>query len=89
MKTLSPIFAPDSIFSLTSDLEEAGINLDSPPTVSGDTITASISGVLVLFEQGGNFATQIKTLQLVLPRLKMESRKITEIDLRFSKVVIR
>ncbi len=89
VKTVSPIFAPDSIFSLTSGLDQAGIILDSPPTIYADTITASISGALVLFENNGNFATQIKTLQLVLSRLKMEGKTVKEIDLRFSKVIIR
>lgn len=73
---------------LAGELNKAGISLETAPEISGDSLTASISGFRVFFKNS-DLATQVRTLQLVLPRLKMEGKNFTEIDLRFNKVVVR
>ena len=88
-KIAAPFSLPDTTISLSNQLVATGLVLETPPTILGDTLTASISGARVLFDKNQNFETQIRTLQLVLPRFKMENGKFTQIDLRFSKVVFR
>lgn len=91
--TKSEVKIPYSVIDpsqlLSRELEETGIVLETPPAVLGDSIEASISGFTVLFSRSGDLAAQTRTLQLVLPRLKMESKSEKTIDLRFNKVVIR
>ncbi|MBI4099465.1 hypothetical protein HY440_00505 [Candidatus Microgenomates bacterium] len=86
---VAPFSSPDTVVSLSTQLGNVGIALEAPPTIVGDTITASISGAQVLFDASSSLDIQIRTLQLVLPRFKMETKKFTVVDLRFSKVVFR
>ncbi len=88
-RVVAPFSNPDPLVSFSSMLSVAGVSQDMPPTILGDTITASISGVRVLFDKSQSWETQIRTLQVVLPQLKMEGKKYTEIDLRFAKVIFR
>lgn len=89
MAPKSPIFAQDLTQSLVQELAGAGLSPDSAPAILGDSITASISGYTAIFSKGEDLKNQVRALQLVLPRLKMDSKKVTVIDLRFNKVVIR
>ncbi len=85
----SPVVQEDLTQVLAKELEPAGLVLESAPAVLGQTISASVSGYPVLFSKDDDLKTQVRALQLVLPRLKMDNKRITEIDLRFSKVIIR
>lgn len=85
---LTPISRPDTSSELSTSLAQAGIALDQPPAVLGDKITASVSGVLVIFATEKDLPTQVRTLQLILPRLRIDN-KIKEVDLRFNKVIVR
>lgn len=89
VSVISPLTADDPMFVLISQLEKSAILLDSPPVVTMDTITASISGIRVLFSKDNNLETQVRSLQLVLPRLRIDHRNISEVDLRFNKIIIR
>lgn len=55
---------------------------------TAQALTASVSGVRVIFPKNGEFESLIRTLQTVLDRATMEG-KAAEIDLRFDKPVIR
>lgn len=85
----SPVVKKDLTQVLSTELEPAGLVLESAPAILGETISASISGYFVLFSKDDDLPTQVRALQLVLPRLKMDNRKVSVIDLRFSKVIIR
>ncbi|MBI4100062.1 hypothetical protein HY440_03575 [Candidatus Microgenomates bacterium] len=85
----TPYSSPDPSTTLATELSRAGITLDSAPQILGANINASMSGIMVIFSRDGDLVSQARTLQLLLPRLKMENKKITEIDLRFNKVVVR
>ncbi len=86
---LTPYSRPDQSLELTKQLTDSGLNLGAAPVILGDSIEASVSGYTVLFDANGDFKGQIRALQLVLSRLKMDSKTKTEIDLRFNKVIIR
>lgn len=74
---------------LTDILGTGDINPTGQIIIKGSTMEASVSGVLVLFSSDKDLGLQVRTLQLILPRLKMEDKVAKEIDLRFNKVVIR
>lgn len=84
-----PIFHRSPSSELSTLLAEKLLNLESAPIVSSDRIEASISGTIVYFSKDKDLKTQVRALQLVLPRLKMNDRPVKVIDLRFEKVVIR
>ena len=86
---ISPNTAIDPTLALISALAKTGIVLETPPILSGGTITASISGSLVLFSKDDNIDIQVRALQLVLPRLRIDNKTFHEIDLRFNKVIVR
>lgn len=86
---VSPFSKEDIIQSLAANLEKSKLPLESSPTILGDTITASISGVRVLFSKDKDLGSQIHALQLVLSGLKIDKEQITEIDLKFDKTIIR
>lgn len=85
----TPFTRPDQTHELIDQLEKSGVNIETAPLVLGDTIEASISGFRVLFAGESDLPTQVRALQLVLPRLKMDGKTVKEIDLRFNKVIIR
>lgn len=70
-------------------LKEANFASPSQIVISGDTVTASIAGYTVKFSRNKDFLSQVKTLQLVLGKIKIEGRIPREIDLRFTKIVLR
>lgn len=74
---------------LTETLEKAGLQLQSPPTISSNTIQASISGVTVFFAVDKNLTTQVRALQLLLSRHTIGDKVAREIDLRFNQVVVK
>lgn len=86
---LAPVFGKPQTYDLAQLLEKNGFNLSAPPISLDGSIYASISGVLVLFSPEKDLPSQIRALQLVFPKVKMESKVAREIDLRFGKVVIR
>ncbi len=86
---LMPYYKQPDVYDLLVMLEKNGIDVVSPPIVIDKTIQATISGVTIYFATDKDFFTQVRSLQLVLPKAKMDGKNITTIDLRFSKVVLR
>ncbi len=86
---LAPVFGKPVTYDLALLLEKNGFSLSTPPISLDGSIYASISGVLVLFSPEKDLVSQVRALQLVFPKVKMESKVAREIDLRFGKVVIR
>ncbi len=84
-----PYFSPNPQDVLTDTLAKNGLPITGQIIVQGPTLEASISGFLVYFSSDKDLALQARTLQLVLPRLKMDTKTARVIDLRFNKVVIR
>ncbi|MBI3887489.1 hypothetical protein HY310_00280 [Candidatus Microgenomates bacterium] len=84
-----PYYKEPNVYDLLSIIEKNGIAIDSPPIIADNTIQATISGFTVYFSQDKDFFSQVRSLQLVLPKVKMEDSAKKIIDLRFSKVVIR
>ncbi len=89
VKAVSPISQPSSVYDLMTLLGKSGLRISQTPVIVDGTIQASVSGVSVLFAPDKDLAVQVRSLQLVLPRLTMEGKKVLEIDLRFNKVVVR
>lgn len=73
---------------LVDQVAKAGISIDGLPITLGETIEASISGYRVLFSKDKDIKSQVRALQLVLPKITM-NRIPKEIDLRFGKVVLK
>lgn len=88
-KFLEPYSQLPKAYELVGLLEKDGFFVSSPPQIMGNTIQASFSGVIVLFSAEKDLSSQVRSLQLVLPKSKMGAKQAKEIDLRFSKVVIR
>lgn len=88
-KVVPPVFQQPVVYDLTALLEKNGLTTSSSPIFVNGTIQASISGVTVIFSPDKDLFSQVRSLQLVLGKLKMEARPISEIDLRFNKVVVR
>ncbi len=86
---LQPLFSPPPEKELMAALQSQNLSIELPLTVSGNSIAASISGTTVLFSQRKDFRIQARALQLVLMRIKMDTKAPREIDLRFDKVVLR
>lgn len=88
-KAVVPFTSLDPTFTLLAHLEKSGLIIDNPPILVGKTLSASISGVKVLFSVDQDLDTQVRALQLVLPGLRIDAKKISEVDLRFNKVIVR
>lgn len=84
-----PFTRIDDVASLNSVLEKTGLVSTSPPVIFDTQIIASISGFRVIFAKDKDLATQVRALQLVLPSLKIGDTNKSEIDLRFTKVIVR
>lgn len=84
-----PVTQENNLQNLRSSLEKENVSFDGQIGQLGETITASISGMSVYFNGSKDLNQEVRALQLLLPRLKMEERKPREIDLRFNKVIIR
>lgn len=76
-------------YELVQLLTKNGISFSGLPVILNNNIIATISGVTVLFSAEKDLGVQVRALQLVLPRLKMEEGIVKEIDLRFGKIVIK
>ncbi len=87
-KMLSPLISSSPSYDLVSLLNKNGLVSTTPVLINGALI-ASVSGILVSFSPQKDLAEQVRALQLVLPKVKMEQRQVIEIDLRFNKVVIK
>lgn len=74
---------------LRDSLNSAGLQFESPFEIDDETITASIAGTTVLFSTAKDLSIQVRSLQLLLPEVTMDKEKISVIDLRFNKVVIK
>lgn len=85
---ISPLIKESPTYDLAALLEKNGMTSTTPVLTNG-AIVASVSGILVSFSQTKDLAQQVRALQLVLPKVKMDERKVVEIDLRFNKVVIK
>jgi len=82
-------FQKPQTYELAQLLEKNGIGISGLPIVTNNNIMASVSGILVTFSADKDLVVQVRALQLVLPRLKMEGKPVKEIDLRFNKVIIK
>ncbi len=87
-KILVPNSSGDVVLSVVSNIEKSGLTLGGIPTVLGDSIQASISGVQVFFAVDKDISSQVRALQLVLGKLTI-NKLPKEIDLRYNKVIIR
>lgn len=85
----NPTSSQTTLLKLASELKLADLPLESTPFEQNGVITASISGTKVLFSTRKDLKKAIKALQLIKAKLKMDSVKPSEIDLRFDKVVVR
>lgn len=88
-KTVGDYFQKPPTYELVQLLAKNGIGLTGLPVILNNNIAATISGITVLFSAEKDLGVQVRALQLVLPRLKMEERIVKEIDLRFGKIVIK
>jgi hypothetical protein len=86
---LRPISAAPDGYELIRRLEKAGIPAADFPAISGEVLAASVSGVRVLFSREKDLDLQVRALQLVLPGVRMEEKRVEEIDLRFDKIILR
>ncbi len=84
-----PFTRIDDVASLNSILEKTGLVSTTLPVILDSQIIASISGFRVIFAKDNDLATQVRALQLVLPSLKIGGTHKSEIDLRFTKVIVR
>lgn len=84
-----PIAKESKITELTKELDKANFRIEASPFEQNGVITASVSGSVVLFSSSKDLKAQIKALQLLIGRHKMEPVKPKEIDLRFEKIVVR
>lgn len=87
-QVLRPSYATPETQQLGKILQSSSLSFEDPPRAYNDRIEASISGILVYFSKDKDLKTQVRALQLVLPRLKMDVRPAKFIDVRFDKVVI-
>lgn len=87
-KILSPLISTSPTYDLSSLLSKNGL-IATTPVMSNGALIASVSGILVDFSPQKDLGEQVRALQLVLPKVKMEQRRVLEIDLRFNKVVIK
>lgn len=85
----TPMFSQPADYLIVELLEKNGLVVETAPVFLSDAIIASVAGVSVFFSPEKEPGAQVRALQLVLPKLTMEDRKVKEIDLRFNKVVIR
>lgn len=85
---ITPLVKTPLSYDLSSILEKNGLVATTPITVNG-AVLASVSGILVSFSPEKDFLQQVRALQLVLPKVKMDEKRVFEIDLRFNKVVIK
>ncbi|MCL4389910.1 MAG: hypothetical protein M1484_01400 [Patescibacteria group bacterium] len=74
--------------ALVGQLEAVGFVPQQAPLVLGDAVIATVSGIKVYFSRDKDFATQVRSLQLLLSRRTIEAMP-AEIDLRFTKAVLR
>ncbi|MCL4397591.1 hypothetical protein M1403_01035 [Patescibacteria group bacterium] len=86
---VSPISQEPTAYDLLSLLTKNNLTVSGTPVIVDGTMEATVSGVLALFSLDKDLALQVRSLQLVLPRLTMEDKQVKEIDLRFDKVVLR
>lgn len=84
-----PFFDKSPVQKLAAVLENSSLKLETVPVVVDEKLIASISGYSIIFSYQKDLETQVRSLQLILPRLKMENKTVKEIDLRFNKVIIR
>lgn len=88
-KTLGDYFQKPLTYELVQLLAKNGISFTGLPVILNNNITTSISGITVIFSAEKDLGVQVRALQLILPRLKMEERMVREIDLRFGKIIIK
>lgn len=88
-KSVNFEFSTGEVEKLGELLIKSGYLVKLPIIVKEDLISATISGITVIFSKDKDLNAQVRALQLVLSRPTMGSKKIVEIDLRFNKVVLR
>lgn len=85
---INPLSRPSLVYDLSAILEKNGL-VFTPLIIKDGSVMASISGILVTFSTQKDFLAQVRALQLVLPKVKMDGSRVSQIDLRFDKVVIK
>ncbi len=88
-KVVNPLSGQPTVYDLINLLERNNLSVVGVPIIKNGTIQASISGMIVMFATDKDLFAQVRSLQLLLPKLKMDDRIIKEIDLRFNKVVLK
>lgn len=83
-----PVKNPPDNYVLAELLNQQGFVIGSPPLVSGDILSATVSGITVYFSRSSDLKVQVRSLQLLLPKVTMEGKRPQKIDLRFTKAVI-
>jgi hypothetical protein len=74
---------------LEENLLSTGLPFETPFLIENQTIAASVSGLTVFFSSSKDLSIQVRSLQLLLPEVTMSKDKISVIDLRFSKAVMK
>jgi hypothetical protein len=91
-KAINILNIPIAKSSIESDLGKYLTNANfyfTPLIVQGDTLISSISGKTVLFSKTKSLSVQVRSLQLILADVTIDKDKINEIDLRFTKTILR
>lgn len=91
-KTINILNIPIAKNSIESDLGKYLTNANfyfTPLILQGDTLVSSISGKTVLFSKTKSLSVQVRSLQLILADVTIDKDKINEIDLRFTKAILR
>ncbi len=88
-KLIIPIQKPSAEQVLIENLTSAGLPFETPFLIQDKTITASVSGATIFFSSTKDLSIQVRSLQLLLPEVTMGKEKVSVIDLRFNKAVMR
>ncbi|MEK7565609.1 MAG: hypothetical protein AAB506_01015 [Patescibacteria group bacterium] len=86
---LRPIVGENYKVRLVQELSSKKIELHTLPDESDDALIASISGILVYFSKNKDLSVQATALQMILGKTTIDNRIPKEIDLRFSKPILR
>lgn len=87
-KVISPIFPKDQKYTLIELLNSNNFKVDNLLEKENIFEVTLPSGIKVIFASN-NLEKQVASLQLMLKRFKIEGRKVTLIDLRFDKPIIK
>lgn len=87
-KITTPLVGKIPEQELAEELKKADFRVISLSIIGEKVIEASISGGIKIIFKTEEIEKQISSLQLILPRFKIEGRIPKKIDLRFEKPII-